>query len=239
MMKSNFLLAICLMVGLALNAQDKKQVLELSYGDTLTNVVDKSVQYAFDEFTDGTVLYKDGSRSKAKMNYNYLVGEMQFMDLSSSNKVLSLANISDVVMVTISDEQFIPLGSDLEFMQLITKGDVRLAAKRKGKARSMGKKGAMGITNPTSRVVSLTEYATDNEVRHVEAAEDMKISIDNTYYLYGGEKNGVTQIKGVKAYLKNYPKDKSTLIEQYAKDNKVNFYNEKDLIKLTEYCNKL
>jgi hypothetical protein len=53
------------------------------------------------------------------------------------------------------------------------------------------------------------------------------------------EKNSkMTRITGLKSYLKVFPQFKNT-ITKYVESNKIDFKNETDLIKLTNYCIQL
>jgi hypothetical protein len=61
------------------------------------------------------------------------MGEMQFIQ-PNTGEVLALADISDVMRVSIGKRQFVPVGGGSEFMELLTtKGDVSLGLKRKAK----------------------------------------------------------------------------------------------------------
>ena len=224
-----------LLFALGLTHQVKSQVIEASSGDTLNSLVSLDVQYAFDEFCEGNVFFKSGATTKAKLNYSYLMNEMQFID-EGAGEILTLNDIPDISIVLIESRLFVTVGGT-EFMELLTKGDVRLAVNRRAKALSLGRTGAYGMVNTTSSITSYSDYELDGQMKSLNVKDNIKITTDRLYYLY--KDGGKTLVKGVKSYLKVYPKEKGTEIERYVSANKVDFKKEADLIKLTEYCNQL
>lgn len=231
-MKTRLLLFICLLVSLGLNAQ--RQEVSVSAGDTLSSMITGG-QYAFEEFTDGTVLFKKGNVSRAKLNYSYLLGELQFID--PTGKIMAIANPQEVNLVTIGNRRFVNKAGS-EFMELLVNGDISLCVARKGAVTKLGKSG-VGYGSSTSasstvKSLELLDYETLNDTK---AIDNVVVSLDNTYFLLSSGKK--TPIKGLKTYLKALPNDKSSFVEKYVEDNKVNFKKESDLIKLTEYCNQL
>ena len=234
-MKRILAYSLSLLLALGLTHQVKSQVIEANSGDTLNYLVSQDVQYAFDEFCEGTVFFKSGTTTKAKLNYSYLVNGMQFID-EKTGEMLTLNNVPDVSLVLIASRLFVPAGGS-EFMELLTKGDVRLAVNRRAKALSLGRTGAYGMVNTTSSITSYSDSELDGQMKSLNVKDNIKITTDRLYYLY--KDGGKTLVKGVKSYLKVYPKEKGTEIERYVSANKVDFKKEADLIKLTEYCNQL
>ncbi len=232
-MRTIILLLLILPVCWNLNAQD----LVVSRGDTLNNMVEQSVQYAFEDFSDGKVFFKDGTSTRAKLNYNYLVREMLFID-PASNQVQALSGISEIATVSIGNRRFIPAGSELEFLEILTKGSTYLAVERRADVISKGKTGAYGTTSTTASVQSLSRIYGDgaNIGYTLDPKDNVNVRVENRYYLYANGKK--TFVKGVKTFTKAYPNGAS-LIEKYVDDNMISFKKEDDLIKLTEYCDQL
>jgi hypothetical protein len=228
-----FSLAICW----GLNAQPNNEVLKVSQGDNLNEVVENDIQYAFEEFTDGIVIYKNGATGTGKLNYNYLTSEMMFIQ-PNTNDILALVEISDIVKITIAQRQFIPAGGKKEFVELLTtKGSVYLALSRRAKALSVGKTGAYGTVSATSSISSLSHVGTGTQTVKLSVKDNIKVKTDDMYYLYSNGKAII--IKNVKSYTKVYPSTVASAIEKYVADNNISFRKRADLIKLTEYCNQL
>jgi len=63
-------------------------------GQKIFEVIPQSDIYKYPEFTVGMVLIKDGTFASAKLNYNGLLGEMQFID--PRGDTLSLADEKNI-----------------------------------------------------------------------------------------------------------------------------------------------
>lgn len=231
-MKTMTLLLLSLFLWQGLIAQE----LKVSQGDTLNKIVDRNIQYAFDNFSDGVVSFKDGAVGKAKLNYNYMIKEMHFVD-PKSGEIQMLGGISGIAMVSIGNRQFIPAGSGSQFLELLTKGNVCLALDRSVKTLSKGKTGAYGTVSATSSVQVIGHLSIENSLQTLNVSDNLVVRTDDSYYLYANGKK--TFVKNIKSYTKVYPKDKAPLIEKYAVENNIKFSKEEDLIKLTEYSNQL
>ena len=236
-MKRILLLLVSTLMVQGLYAQVKPQNVEVAGGDVLNNVVDKKLQYAFDDFTEGAVLHNNGNLSRAKLNYSYLVNEMQYID-SPTGDTLALMPSSDIMIISISGRKFIPRNK--EYVELLSEGLISLGVKRTNKLLSTGAKGAYGTSTNTSAITSMNHISTNmGGDQSLSVLKNMQISLDSHYYLIEIGSNKFTFVANRKSFLKAYPKDKATLIEQYVNENKIDFEKEEDLIKLTSYCNQL
>jgi len=201
--------------------------------------VPKESQYLFDVFTDGRVLFIDGTSSSAKMNYNTLLGEMQFIDLGTGD-VLSLDNIKDVTSVTVDGRYFIPARTKDEFMEVLVSGKVSLAIRYKGDAISISKEGAYGSVS--TAVTGPSSYSTlspgDNMLNQKLAVKE-QIAVKLFSFCYLVKDNKPVIIRGIKTFLNTYPKDKAFAINKYVNDNKVNFNSRESLIAFTRFVNDL
>ena len=52
--------------------------------------------FLFDDYTEGTVLMKNGAQSKGKLNFYLPKGEFFYIDDQDGNKIKALANTDDV-----------------------------------------------------------------------------------------------------------------------------------------------
>ncbi len=216
--------------------QAQQQTIDVKSGDDLTEVTPKEMQYIFDDFTNGTVSFKDGTSGSGKLNYNTLLEEMQFIE-QGTNNILALANLENIVSVTIAGRQFIPNRVRREFVEVLISENVGLAIKYKGSAISLGKEGAYGSIGTTSAMTSYSSVTSDQSTTNLSVKEKVAVKLSSTCYLVKGGK--FTTIKGAKTFLAAYPKDKAESISKYIHDNNVNFKSKESLIRLTEYCNGL
>lgn len=211
-------------------------LLKVESGSDLSQAVDATTQFLFDDFTDGRVFYKDAGSGAGKLNYNLLTGEFQFIDPKTKD-TLAIANPENVLSVVVAGRQFMPF-KDSEFIELLTKADgVLLAIRRQVKAIPYGSEGAYGTVSTTSSTSSYSSFEADGKQQQLSVSSYHQLLKDSFYYLVKGSRT--TLINGSKSFISVFPKSKSADIKKYIEENKVNFKNEADLIKLLAYCNQL
>jgi len=227
MKKCMFLLFALL--PLCVSAQ-KKEIIEAASGEDLSKKASTQIQFLFPEFTDGDVFYIGMPKGCGKLNYNMLLGEMQFLE---KDKVLALANVRDVVFVTINNRKFYPF-NDKEFTEeLMSTGNWKLRVRRKGNAASHSKRGAYGTYSSTSSITSFSSIDSDNRQFELSVIENVLISLNCFYYLVGTNGKYVL-IRNIKTFTKQFP-EHSTQIEAFVKEHNIKFDNENDLKRLLEY----
>jgi len=221
-----------LLVPVWVSAQNKQIVVAAS-GEDLSQKASAQIQFLFPEFTNGDVYY-NGYKGNGKLNYNMLLGEMQFLE---NNQVLALANVKDVMVVNINNRKFYPF-NDKEFTEeLISTGNYQLLVRRKGNAAQYSKKGAYGTTSSTSSIISYSSITSDGRQFDLNVIEEVLISLNCFYYLVGTNGKHVL-IKNIKTFTKQFPVYR-TQIEEFVKDNRTRFDQEDDLKALLKFCSKL
>jgi hypothetical protein len=148
-------------------SQDKKDTLNLKSS------------LLFPQFTEGTVIFKDGSSNRAMLNYDTSLDEMQF--IGPKNENLAFAEPEKISMVIISNRQFINYNN--HFVEILVDGNVTLCLKVCQK-RFAEKVGAYGGTSPSS---SLTTYSSirlsDGFNTKLSTNEVIKIKTEFLFYL--------------------------------------------------------
>ncbi|MDR0795423.1 MAG: hypothetical protein LBE79_05110 [Tannerella sp.] len=212
----------------------QRQIVEATSNDDLSGMVTTQIQFLFPEFTHGEVLFQNSPKGAGMLNYNMLVGEMQFMD---NNTVMAI-EAKDVITVIINDRKFFPYNR-MEFTEELASTDhVKLRVRRKGNVAPYAKKGAYGTSSATSSITSYSSISGENSQQYgLSVKEDVLISVRYFFYLVGA--NGkYTQITNVKAFTKLFPAHRSQ-IEAYAKQNGIRFDRADDLKNLLTYCSGL
>jgi len=223
---------LLLLVPVWVSAQNK-QIVEATSGEDLSQKASAQIQFLFPEFTNGDVYY-NGYKGNGKLNYNMLLGEMQFLE---NNQVLALANVKDVMVVNINNRKFYPF-NDKEFTEeLMSTGNHQLRVRRKGNAAQYSKKGAYGTTSSTSSITSYSSIVSDGRQYNLSVQDEVLISLNCYYYLVGTNGKYV-QIKNIKAFVKQFPAYR-TQIEVFVKNNYIRFDHEDDLKVLLGFCSKL
>jgi len=223
---------LLLLIPVWVSAQNR-QIVEATSGEDLTGKVSNQMQYIFPEFTYGEVFYK-GYKGNGKINYNMLLGEMQFLE---NDQVMALANVKDVVVLNIGNRRFYPF-NDKEFTEeLISTGKFQLRVRRRGNVAQHSKKGAYGMDSSTSAITSYSSISSDNRQYNLNVQEKVLISVNYFYYLVGTNGKYIL-IKNVKTFTKQFPTFRAQ-IEAFAKERRTQFNNGEDLKALLEYCSNL
>ena len=201
--------------------------------ENLTKKVSNNMQYLLPDFVDGTVYYLNTQTGKGKMNYNTVLGEMQFM--TSDQQVMSLDNVSGVKEVIIGDRKFYPVKGD-EFAEVLDYGNIQLLVKKKCQFTPHGKKTAYGGYSATS---SITNYSgTNSSTRYLDLSTDELVmaKVDIVYYLISNNKR--TAVKSMQVIYKQFPKNKVE-IEKFVKANNIKLTDEDGMKSLVKYCSTL
>jgi len=225
-------LFLLLLLPFWVSAQNR-QVIETASGEDLSKKVSTQMQYLFPEFTSGDVYYK-GYNGKGKLNYNMLLGEMQFLE---NDQVMALANVRDVVMMNIDNRLFYPF-NDKEFTEeLLSTGKYQLRVRRKGNVAQHSKKGAYGMDSSTSAITSYSSISSDNRQYDLTVAEKVLITMNYFYYLVGPNGKYIL-IRNAKTFTKQFSQYRAQ-IEEFVKEHKIRFDNEDDLKTLLKFCSNL
>ena len=220
-------LALCLMTSGCLFAQDQE-----------SNTSNEKI-YFYDEFQPGTVHFADGSISRAKLNYNFLLQDMQF--LNAANEVLSLVRQPDLMYAKIGDDIFAPV--DKGYAAVVLDGPVALLQKKHivTKRRATG---AYGIENNTDvgmedvSLVSFVALPTSHEfteARQRRIADNLIHRIEVTFYLMKDKKiYPATRRNFLRLYSEIRPE-----LKRFLSEHPVDFRNGEHLRGLTRFGNSL
>ena len=224
---------LMLLVPCLASAQSR-EVVEATSGEDISKKVSTQIQYLFPEFTDGNVYYRGLPGNSGKLNYNTLVGEMQFVE---NDKIMALANVKDVVAVNIKGRKFFPFKNNEFAEELMLTAKCRLMVRYRGNVVQHSKKGAYGTYSSTSSSTSYSSINDGNQQYGLSISENVLVSVTCYYYLVGT--NGkYSLIKNVISFTKQFPEHKAQ-IETFVKTHKTQFNNSDDLKSLLEYCSGL
>lgn len=214
--------------------------------DDFLKQVSHYMQYLFPEFTNGSVFYKEMS-TKGKLNYNILLGEMQFVQ---NDQLFSLDNVQNVFQVVIDQRKFFPFKGDEFTEEIYSNERYGLRVRYKGNLTTYGKKGGYGMTSPAGSISTVTVAVMNNAMSNNDNTvavnkfqkvdqmkEDMIITVDYFYYLVGSNGKYV-MIKNKNTFTKLF-KEHQLQIETFIKEHNVRMNNREDLIKLLEYSTNL
>ena len=185
--------------------------------------------YLFPEFTQGTILMKNGTKNKAMLNYNSLTEEMIFLD---NGKMLAIGNIEleSIDTVYIVNRKFCTLNN--KFIELIYHSKCDLYAEHKCSVIVPGKTAGYGGTSQTSSIDSYTSILSGGTLYELQLPEDYEIKPYTYYWL---KKNGeLNKFINMRQLMKLYD-DKKNLFKAYVKENDVKFDNQESIVQFVKY----
>lgn len=235
-MKAIFFMLILFPLAYTTYAQEYSKIIKLNPGDTLTQIVDKNFQYAYKNFSDGIVVYKNNDQVKGRLNYNYLTREMQF--LNPDNKILTLTNLDSILVVVINRHKFVPAGHYSEFLELVSEGTVCVAENKYIQIITIGSKNLYGSTATSSELSTVNNYYKGDVDLKLNYNSDIMLKKHTEYYITSMAKKVAIKEK-IKNILEFYPPENSDAIKYYMSNNKIDLSKRNDLIKLIAYSNSL
>ncbi|MCL2412696.1 MAG: hypothetical protein FWC98_00980 [Bacteroidales bacterium] len=223
-MKRIFTLAFCL-TSMFVQAQQ-------------TDTRDKRV-FFYDTFQRGTAFFLDGTFSVAMLNYNFVSGEIQFIN-HLDGSILNLVRDPGLSHIEIQNEIFVPV--DRGFAVMILDGPVALLQKDRITLRRRTT-GALGIETNTAtgqEDVSLVSIVSLPTAREFETSTErnphlINHRIETTFFLMKDQKvYSATRRNFLRLYREVRPQ-----LETFIRENNVDFRNEQHLRGLTMFANSL
>ena len=209
-----------------LHAQDSTIVIKA--GTSFKESIAITALYQYAQFRPGTVFFKSGDSGVAKLNYNRLLDEMQFIDLKGDT--LDIANAGTIRFIRINNDVFC---YDDGYVQLIkdTNG-IKLAIKQTLRVSGKDKIGAYGITNSTSAIDSYGKLINQKGIYSLVPREDITLAKKTQYYfgdrynrfVWATRKNLLTQFS-----------EQSGKLNTYLKENNIDLNSREDLEKLLQF----
>lgn len=225
-----------------LQGQNQKKV-NVNFGDTLNNVLSMGFQYLYPEFTKGTVHFSTNEKSTAFLNYNILLNEIQFMDLSDIRgktfetesdflKHAQSLDLREVSHITIKGDNFI--NTNRGIMYLVVNDETKLLRNDNIKMSGQSNIGAYGMQSQTSSVERRSSSPSERARRGEEFKQEIvtEYSRETQFYLLSDNRLRRATQRGFEKTFRSKRDD----IRSYVDENDIDFKNENHLIKLLNYC---
>jgi hypothetical protein len=212
---------------LRINAQDSTRIF-IPAGKSFSEVAGPDKAYRFPNFTDGQVYFRDGSMSAAKMNYNFLNKELEFISPSGDTLAIVKEQAINIKNIIIDSITFYYFNGYMEEMAHNEYG--RLLKQQFYVLTGTEKLGAFDQPSGNSSIEAYSSVRDRTGRSRNLAVKENLILVMATEYFIGDTYN--TVLRATKRnMLELYPK-KRTQIESYLRTNHVNFSSGKDLAKL-------
>jgi len=225
------LLLLFILIGYTdLSAQDSIFV-TIKTGQNVKDVLTISDIYHYPQFTTGKVFLRDGSMAIGKMNYNRLYGQMVFVN--PIGDTLALADEKNIKFIVIDRDTFYYDGGYLRLMA--NGGVVKLTEKQIWVLADIRKIGTHNRPTTTVAVTSFSSYTDERDAaksKDLIMNEDVVLRKETQYYF--GDKFNLFVPASKKGLLQLFPKEQRE-IDNYLKENKVNFNKKDDVEKLYQF----
>lgn len=197
-------------------------------GSDANKVIAASDRFQYNNFITGQVVVKDGRVATVPLNYNYIVGDVQF--INPDGDTLSITDKALIKYITIGNDTFY---YDKTYVQLIDGSTaVQFAKSEKAKIDDIKKIGAYDIASSSTSATTYSSVDVAGKTEKLITKEEALLSIQTTYYFGNGmyhflpaTRNNLLKLFGTK----------QNEIQIYLKENKVRFDSKSDLEKLINF----
>jgi len=187
--------------------------------------VDKA--YRFPNFTNGHVYFRDGSMSAAKLNYNFLNRELEFISPGGDTLALVKEQMLNIKNIIIDSITFYYYDGYLEEM---AHNENEKLLKRQFYDIKSEKIGAYEQPSGNSAIDAYSSFTDESgQPRNLAVRANLTLVMKTEYFI--GDKYNTFLRATKRNMLDLYPK-KKTQIESYLRNNHVNFASGTDLQKL-------
>jgi hypothetical protein len=220
-------ISICsfLLLTTCLSAQ-KSEPVTVKAGTRVEDYFPFQERYRYPEFIDGKVFFRNGAYAATKLNYNFLIGEMEYIQLKDT---LSLDNTADIMLIAIAKDTFY---YDKGYLEQIFNGQVKVALKQYIKLKEVQKKDSYGSSGSNSATDSYSTIQTAGQTYKLVINQDRVFQKMSEFYLATPSSGFVPFSK--KKVMQLFPRKKDA-IQDYLKSNKVDFDSREELIRFAEY----
>ncbi len=216
--------------GLCATHTSAQEIIRIKAGEDMSSVYKQ--MYRFPQFMKGKVYFMNKDSASGKLNYNMVIGKMQFIDRKGDTLVLSDNN--PVRLVAIDTNLF--YCNSTECVELVAGfPPAELAVSHQLKLLDEQKIGAYGLPSSTQSIENSQSYKANAADYRLQLNKDLVFTKESRYYLIDGDKHYLAANK--KNLQKLFPKQKN-VIEKYIDEHPVDFKNESDLKNIFLYLAK-
>ncbi len=218
-----------IILSFPLHAQEQKDI-TVKAGTRVIDYFPVSVRYRYPNFTEGKLRFKNGITSAGRFNYNFLLGEMEFLQ---SRDTLSIADKKNIRLITVALDTFFYNNG---YIEVISGGLVRVGLMQNIRLKSIERVGAYGTTDRTSSIDTYNSMAFNSNFYKLMPNEDWIFQKTHEYYFSTPGRDFVQFTR--KNVLDNFPQKKDA-IKEYLKTNKIDFSSRDDLLRCARYLSSL
>lgn len=220
-----FLISGCLY----LYGQENETII-VKKGTSLIDYVPPTERYLNQEFKAGKVVFNEKTYLGIKLNYDYLNGEIEFLN---NTDTLTIIDKKDLRLVNIEEDTFYYDGG---YILLIKSGHPTIGLKESIEFKDYIKKDGIGSASSAGSSKSYSSLTSGGGVHKLTADADLIFRRTKVFYILMD--NGDFDLFNKKNICKMFSKNKEE-IKSYLKSYHIKFDSEEDVLKLAEYLESL
>ena len=231
-MKNTLILIISFMVLAASSSAQKSEPITVKAGTRVQDYFPLQERYRYPGFIDGTVVFKNGATTDAKLNYNLLSGEMEYIH---SRDTLAISNPIDINYIALQEEDTF-FYNRKSYLELIFSDKIKVALKQNITLKQVLKHDSYGVSGSGSATESINSLQTTGNSYKLIVNQDRVFQKISEFFLTTSSGEFVPFTK--KKILQLFPQKKEA-IHEYLKSNKVDFESKNDLVRLVGFLQNL
>ncbi len=208
----------------------QNEIITVKAGTKILDSFPIELRYIYPEFKTGKVVFKNGIFSERRLNLNFLLGEMEFIQ---SRDTLTIINKKDIKYVAIAQDTFY---YDKGYIKQMSKGKHVIGLKERFELKEVQNKDPYGVSSSASSTTSFGTMPVDGNFYKLNANKDMVFQRVRQFYLTMPGREFVLLSR--KSLVDMFPSDE-TKIKAFLKTNKIKFDKTDDILKLSDFLNTL
>ena len=219
--------ALLLLFSFAAKAQITEKI-RIKAGENISEALSTHGLYKFPAFDLGTVLFKDGSTTNAKMNFNVFMNAIQFIGNNGDTMVIDKPELIDTIKIDSSVFIY-----KKEYMEVIADyNGSKLLRQQKISSENI-KNGAFGLPSPGASIESYGRSTSTTSINQLTLNEDIVVERQTSYSL--SYKKFCSAHANQSGFFDAFPGIKKEILD-FINQNKTDFKKEDDLKKLLQFC---
>ncbi len=229
-MKKHFFIILLMAFTISSLSAQKDELITVRAGTRVLDYFPVPVRYLYPGFTKGRVVFRNGIYSERQLNYNFLLGEMEFIQ---SLDTLAIANKKDIRYVAIAQDTFY---YDKGYIKQLSNRSKVIGLKERIELKEIQNKDPYGTASAASSSDSYGSMPMDGNFYKLNANKDMVFHRTRRFYI--AEPEGEFILLNRKSLLNSF-QGKENMIKQFLKANNTKFNSVDDITELVDFLNKL
>lgn len=208
----------------------QQELVRVKAGTKIIDYFPLSKRYMYSDFITGRIWLRNGTYSDRKLNYNYLAGEVEFIQ---ARDTLAIASRKDIKMILIAQDTFY---YDKGYIEQLAGGKVTVGLKQLYKLKMVENKDSYGTAGSGSATSSYNSMPADGNFYKLTANKDMIFESSLSYYISNGTE-GFSPLNRNNV-LKLFPEHKEKL-KKYLQTEKIQLSKKEDVLRLAGFLRTL